>query len=70
MDDVNWQNLLLDPLRQMTAEQRIAEICRILAGGLLRAQAKGTLPPASAPFQPAKPRLRGRRRGWAGSRTV
>lgn len=28
----------------MSAEQRIAEISRILAAGLLRARAKGTLP--------------------------
>jgi len=72
MDDRPFDSLLLDPLQRMTAQERIAEICRILAAGLLRARAKGAL---QAPvLKPSKKRAnskeRMRRRSWAGSRAV
>lgn len=65
-------SLLLTPLQRMTAQERIAEICRILATGLLRARAKGKLPVATSapPKARATPTRASRRRGWAGSRVV
>jgi hypothetical protein len=72
MDDRPFESLLLDPFQRMTAQERIAEICRILAAGLIRARAKGTLP---APIlKPPKGRAKSkepkRYRSWAGSRVV
>jgi hypothetical protein len=72
MDDRPSVKLLLDPFHCMTAQQRITEICRILAAGLLRARAKGTLPVVTPePLQRrAKPKNGKRHRGWAGSRVI
>lgn len=72
MDNQHFESLLLDPLQRMTVQERIAEICRILAVGLLRARARGTFP-APAPEPPKKrvpSKERRGRRSWAGCRVV
>jgi len=61
MDDSPLHRLITVPFARMSAQGRIAEICRILAAGLLRARAKGILR-QTEPVAPKRRAARARKR--------